>query len=378
MTKVRNSNFELLRIISIIFIIFMHCTLFGFDLYNQQFSKNKAILDILFAGGKIGVNCFVLITGYFMIKSTITFKKVFKLIFQVWFYSVLIMLIGLLFMHKSLSINTFLSLIFPNIFGNYWFLTCYIVLYLLIPFINKTVLTFEKEFHKKILLALIILWSIFPTILFNAYVAYSDLGWFIVLYLLGGYIRLYHSSKDKFKQYFLRFLIWFGICLILTVGIDFLSTKLDYFKNSAPTLTSSTLAPYFVHFLNMNSLPLLLASIYLFLAFKNLNIKPSKIINTIASTTLGIYIIHEHIFVKYYIWQSIFKNKMYYYDIIHIIGSAFISVFIVFIVGCIIDLVRQKLIEKPVMKLFDKYYPSIKEKILNSKLYLKGKEIYEK
>lgn len=378
MSKERSSNFEILRIISMILIILMHCTLFGFSIYNQHFSLNKVALDVLFAGGKIVVNCFILITGYFMIKSRVTLKKFLKIVFQVLFYSILIMLIGIIFMNQQLNFNSLLNFLFPIIHGNYWFITCYIVLFLLIPVINKTILEFGRNFHKRLTIGLLILWCLIPTIFFNSYVAYSDLGWFIVLYLVGSYIRLYLKDNGTFQKWLFKAAVCFIICIALTIGIDFLATKINYFKSSSPYLTTSTLTPYFVHFLNMNSLPLFLASVCLFLAFKNLKIKSSKIINTIAGTVFGIYIIHEHPYLKNYIWDSVFHNKLYYFDLFHIIGSAFITVFIIFVCGCIIDLLRKFLIEKPVFNFFDKYSNKWIEKIKNNKLLLKGKRLYEK
>lgn len=75
--KIRNSNLELLRIVSMILIIMHHYAVHGgFDLLNTELDLNRIWIQILSIGGKIGVNCFVLITGYFMINSK--FKEVVK------------------------------------------------------------------------------------------------------------------------------------------------------------------------------------------------------------------------------------------------------------------------------------------------------------
>ena len=76
----RNSNIEILRILSMLFIIAHHYAVHGFDLSAGSFTVNEVTLQILSLGGKIGVNVFVFITGYFMINSRFDAKKLLKLI----------------------------------------------------------------------------------------------------------------------------------------------------------------------------------------------------------------------------------------------------------------------------------------------------------
>ena len=53
--KVRQSNFELLRVISVILILMSHCDdFFGFgDVYGATLGVNKLINDWLHAGGTV-------------------------------------------------------------------------------------------------------------------------------------------------------------------------------------------------------------------------------------------------------------------------------------------------------------------------------------
>ena len=79
----RLSNFELLRIIAMILIILHHYAYHGnlISIPNDNFNKYVAVFIIV--GGKVGVNVFVLITGYFLINSKFKIKKVIQLILQV-------------------------------------------------------------------------------------------------------------------------------------------------------------------------------------------------------------------------------------------------------------------------------------------------------
>ena len=94
--KMRNSNLELFRIIVMLFIVAHHYVVnSGLTDLNGPIGCDpvsaKSIFLLLFgAWGKTGINCFVLITGYFMCKSQITLKKFLKLLLQIMFYKVVI------------------------------------------------------------------------------------------------------------------------------------------------------------------------------------------------------------------------------------------------------------------------------------------------
>ena len=76
--KERASGIELFRIISMLLIVAHHYVVnSGIQdlMYENPLSANSIFLFLFGAWGKTGINCFVLITGYFMCKSKITSKK---------------------------------------------------------------------------------------------------------------------------------------------------------------------------------------------------------------------------------------------------------------------------------------------------------------
>ena len=95
-----------------------------------------------------------------------------------------------------------------------------------------------------------------------------------------------------------------------------------------------------------------ITSITLFMFFKNLHFK-NKFINTVSSTILGVLLIHANsdTMIKW-LWVDTFKNTSYV-DCVYCIPHAILSVMTIFIICCLIDLFRQKLIEKPFFKLID-------------------------
>ena len=91
----RKSNFELLRIFSMVLIILYHLVLYGCGRAADSYSLSNIIYSFFSCGGKLGVALFIMITGYFMIDKDkdINIKKMVRLEGQVLFYSFLSFLI---------------------------------------------------------------------------------------------------------------------------------------------------------------------------------------------------------------------------------------------------------------------------------------------
>lgn len=88
MKQERKLNFEALRILSMLLIVVFHYSDWGKVMYIEGNTVNRLIGDFINIGGRLGVNLFVLITGYFLVNSKFKVKKLIKLIFEVWCYSV--------------------------------------------------------------------------------------------------------------------------------------------------------------------------------------------------------------------------------------------------------------------------------------------------
>lgn len=91
----RQSNIELLRIVAMLMIIAHHFVVHGgFEFSTDTITANRLWVQFIQMGGKIGVNIFVLISGYFLISTpTVKLEKVLKLWIQIFTYSFLIFII---------------------------------------------------------------------------------------------------------------------------------------------------------------------------------------------------------------------------------------------------------------------------------------------
>lgn len=162
--KQRFSNLELLRIISMLMIIMLHLLNFWglLNTYNT-FSWKSVFVWTMESLSFVAVNCYVIISGYFLVESKFKFKKIFSIWTEVLFYSVIIYF-GLLCTHQiEFRYRHLLHNMLPVIFGNYWFVTVYLMLYILSPFLNKLVNSLNKKQYTYLLLIILVFFSILPT-----------------------------------------------------------------------------------------------------------------------------------------------------------------------------------------------------------------------
>ena len=106
------------------FIVLSHAANHSDIPINTSFLPiNDLVLD-WFSLGYLGVDIFVMISGYYLCTKEFKIHRIFQLLTQVWFYSIIGLIVGLI-IHYPLSLKNILQSIFPTIFGNYWFFTAY-------------------------------------------------------------------------------------------------------------------------------------------------------------------------------------------------------------------------------------------------------------
>ena len=230
--KHRRSNFELLRIVCMLMIIGGHIIKVHTTPYSLQ--NPDELIKLFFWGSFcIAVNAFVLISGYFGIKFKI--ERMASLALQVFFYSVGLSLLSICIGWHTFSPKTDILRLFPILTKQYWFVTCYVVLYVISPLLNKWATAMQKAEYKRLLIVGFFLLYVWPTINFlvNAPQFIDDAGYGIInfsyLYMLGYYVRHHyiehHSASWYWGGYFLvvvmLFLCQAGLSSVL--GFEFTS-----------------------------------------------------------------------------------------------------------------------------------------------------------
>lgn len=346
LSKERDSNLELFRIIMMLSIVAHHYVVnSGLLEYvvTPPYEWRNYFIFLFGMWGKIGINCFVLITGYFMCRSNITIHKFLKLLFEVLFYKVACYSIFLLTNYKSISLEGIYYALMPISSIAADFTSCFLVYYLLIPFLNVLVNNLSHRQHTILAFLCIFVFSLMDRIPGFEY-RFNYVGWFCVLHIIASYIRFYQNE--------LKFLSSCGINLVL------LGIAVAVLGVLVPALGRNVGLPFsgwiYKEVSDSNALLAVLSSVLLFAGFKNIHIGQSKFINTIASSTFGVLLIHANSdTMRKWLWGDICQNVEWYnsqWMPLHAIGC----VLAIYVACIMIDQVRIYLIERPAFVVVDK------------------------
>lgn len=153
------------------------------------------------------------------------------LVLAVWFYSWAGLLVGLMTGVRP-SLNQLLMCVLPFTTEHYWFIDVYLILSLLTPFINMAIANIDQKGYKGILLVSLIGFSFLPSFMPFTSEIFSlngggNIVWFVILYLIGGYLRLYNpfdrvSSKKLILGFTGLSFITFSVKLAAQMMVAFL------------------------------------------------------------------------------------------------------------------------------------------------------------
>ena len=352
LSQFRDSNIELLRIVTMFFIVAHHyvvnsgLTSIGGPIDSAPLSRKSVFLLLFGAWGKTGINCFVLITGYFMCKSNITLKKFVKLLGEVMFYKIIIGSVFYVTGYEEVSVKAIVKMIMPISSVQTNFTGCYILFFLFIPFLNILIKHLTEKQHALLLMLCGFTYTFFGTIKLLP-VSMNYVSWFIVLYFISSYIRLYPKNIfSKTRVWGFLTIVCILLCSLSVICCTWLSVKLN--KDL-----------WFFFVTDSNTFLSVVTGICSFMFFKNFKIKYNSLINAVASTTFGILMIHANCdAMRRWLWQDICRNVEVYNDQF----MPLISVGCVMAIFCIcsfIDWIRIIFIERPLMKKIELWEPKV-------------------
>ncbi|MBQ3582300.1 MAG: acyltransferase family protein [Alistipes sp.] len=320
--KQRDSNFELLRIVSMLLVLLNHYTPIRIADTNRDVLLSDCLLqDIinfeLMSLSFVCVNCFILISGYFGVKLKL--RSFLNLLFQMVFWSAVcvVFAVSIFDVHELPLLKAFAKNIVCG-----WFPQAYLILFAVSPILN----TFIKSCSERDLGRYILLFYLVSTI--GGYL----MGWdnfkdgmsalsLMGLYLIGAYLRISTLKLFAFKaRTDLLIYLGLGFCM---VALNMLMIKVG--------ISSS---PY--GYLN----PIvIIMSVYLFLFFKKINIGHNKVINFLSASAFSIYLFHYNplCFGKICeVWTWINLN----FGVISSLCVAFLSFIAIYLFCVAIDRIR--------------------------------------
>lgn len=316
-------------------------------------APNSIYLLLFGAWGKTGINCFIMITGYFMCTSRITVRKFLKLILQVYLYRIIFFAVFLGMGYEMLSLRRLFKLALPLGSLGQDFVGCFLVFYLTIPFWNILIRNMSRREHLLLLALLLSCYTLlgsFPV--FST--TFNYVTWFGIIYLTASYIRLYP----------VRIFEWRSLWGWLTAANIMLATGSILAINHVRSSQGSVeLAYFFVS--DSNKIFAVTIAICSFLWFKNMQIKYSRFINAFGAATFGVLLIHANSdAMRAWLWKDFIDCVGHYaLPLGHLVLYSVSAVVAIFIVCNLIDQVRINTLEKRFFRWYDGRMPKTGERV---------------
>lgn len=295
----RESSIELLRIIAMLMVMALHVCTYSLKGLESATGFLSSFLPTLWEQAFcICVNLFILISGYFGIRFSV--KGLLSILFQCTFYTILIAIATVLLTEGGKDAVGVAAVIRSCLGIPYWFIPCYIILYILSPALEAFKNNVSQDDYRLFLICYFLAQFIYGSI---GHVGHFSFGYstlsFIGLYMLSGYIRQYRPKVFCLPAS-IDFLIYAGITLLCA----FITLQHPIEGD----------IPY-------NSPGALLASVYFFLPFTKYHFH-SKVVNWLGISSFSIYLIHMNVFVssgfKYFFQQVFLRFPDYRYFLIDI------------------------------------------------------------
>lgn len=315
----RQSNIELLRIISIFFVLIGHA--FGVVLglpgsHDIDAEPLTSFLRILLGAVALGgVNIFVLISGWFGIhpcKKGLA-KYIYQVAFLLWGIYVAAMLSG----KADLNIDGIKTSL--GIYEGYWFVMAYLGMYLLSPVLNAFADHATKRQFQTLLIGFYLFqcyycWIMGMVNYFNGY----SITFFCGLYLTARYFRLYPIQFLERYAWSIYLVITLFLAVAATVGIRLAGSPLKLLRYDNPLE--------------------IVASVCFLLGFLHIKLQ-SRGINALAKSCFAVYIIHFNPFVFPYFRMGVEWIDRSCNSVLFII-AIFLYLIIVYFICSVIDGLR--------------------------------------
>ena len=361
----RESGIELLKIIAIVLIVLNHLIQsltevninmpFSDYVLDTSLSTTHAttlLLAILRISGCLGNDIFVVCSAWFFLNSKASSKKkVVFLVLDIWAVSVLIFAITYL-CGCDLNRDNTLKQFFPTSNANNWFLTCYILFYLLHPFLNKIIYELKKQTMLITTFMLVLLYSLihfFRPWFFNWTIFYmTDLVVWIMIYFVVAYMKLYAAdAAASIKINIISLFVGLTGQAMCTCTINLMGLKWDIFNGK-------------LLYFNYGGSPFVILTALAALNLVRHMTFRNKFINYISGLSLLIYLIHENVIIAYQYRPYIFIYIYQHFGYSHILLWLFAVLAAYFIASVIAAFIYRQTIERLVRPVSDKVYVWLK------------------
>lgn len=337
----REGNLELLRIVCMLMIIAHHMCYHGGVMQSDVWG-NKVLGYVLFSGGQTGVNCFVMITGYCL--AGFRARRFFSTILETAFYSLGLTLLMLWTGLKGdIPPETVRDSLYVISRSPYWFVVMYLGLTAVLPLLQPGVKGLSRNAHRWVLAFGTAYLCVVPTLTVQnpSSQYFHQFTWFLYLYCLGAYFKKYPGKPQKCLP--LHGAVFAGMIALMTAIMLWGEGHQDFFQRVAGRQNFAA---------DKNVLPQLICTCALFKCFTGIKVKPYKLLTLLSGASFGVYLIHDHVQLRGYLWKTILSL-----DARRLQSDFWVTALLappaIYLCCAAIDCVRKYVLEKPLLKALD-------------------------
>lgn len=337
----RNYGIDLLRCLSMLFVIILHLLGQGGLVENATVGSGKFyLLSFLQILSQCAVNLYGITTGYLMCQKTFRLSRISNIWLTTVFWSVAVSCCFFIAAPEYRTIKEAVSMFLPILRGRYWFFTAYFVVMLISPILNVLIRTISRRQYHLMLAALFLLFGVIPFAALGYDVMRISGGnhfsWMIVLYLIGGYIRTHSEDTRTDSLCCRKWLLLYFAAAAAHLLYKFLVAAIGFSHYGSLFLTNPS--PFTVA-----------EAVFLFLFFcgvgKSISPKSpaAKFLRFAAPGVYSVYIIHVHPLV---FWSQDLISLLRpwdSFDTLTVLASVLAAAFGVFVVCILLDAVRQRI-----------------------------------
>lgn len=336
MNKERNYGIDLLRIIAMIMVVSLHILYKGGVLWEvNRGSLRYMAVWLLETVAFCAVNIYAMISGYVGAQRKTRLSRVIMIWVQVLFYTVFITFLWTFKKPEYATVEAWKGAFFPIFTKQYWYISAYVGMCFLLPCLHWIIDKISKKEAKLMGIVFLIVFCVIPSIFhsdpFVLQRGYSVL-WLCILYIIGGSIKKFNFLKKWNKK---RLLALYSFMIIFSWGSKLVIERVT--PNKVGNIQ------YDMTFIEYTSPTMIIAAVALVALFAKVNIKHGitiKLIEIIAPTTLGVYIIHEQPFIKDCLITGISKNCAYARNTIYMLFEIGMIILLIYCFCTVIEGIR--------------------------------------
>ena len=294
----RERQFEVMRTVAMFFIVIYHCLThgvggeYGFSTHSPVSLSNILFSDFLLVFSSISVNLYVMVSGFFLADLDFKMSRIVRTWVQACFYSCVITIVMMFLGLAPFSVFGIGKSLFPLSTDAYWFVTQFIGLMILSPFLAMLVRNMSyKQYVGLLLGGAFICLAIIPDFPLGKrfHVAHGNSVWsFAYLFLIAGFIR--HHLREISK----------GWLFMAIVSVIILIMICEFYFGYHHGYVS-------LFWFDYNGLPFIL-SVLVFVLVKQIHVPDSGFWNVLvklAPYSFGVYLIHDQLMVRGWLWSHV-------------------------------------------------------------------------